>query len=200
MSRIKGIELDTIAFQMRSFMIFDFLNEYNKLEHNIRVNFEEAISALPSNVLQQLYFYYGGRIATYVDYTLQELKIDSIKYKDNEEFRCLSINQIIKILGKNHCVKAFEFQVQSIQRSSTVFTFYDCVNRLIRMRNKIAHEVYNLSFKDAELIEMLTVENLDKQPFDLLHSYDKKKMDQPSLYMASNIVYMRMINKKLSKF
>lgn len=74
MNGIKGIVQSTLSVQIKSLVIFEFLNEYNKLEQMIRKIFEQNISMLPAKVLQQLYFYNGGRIATYIDVETESIK------------------------------------------------------------------------------------------------------------------------------
>lgn len=66
------------------------------------------------------------------------------------------------------------------------------------MRNKLAHEVVDLQFKDRDLIELLSHEQIAREPFDLLQNYDVRKMDDMTLYIASNIVYIRKLLSKLN--
>ena len=67
------------------------------------------------------------------------------------------------------------------------------------MRNKLAHEVVNLRFKDQDLIELLSLEQIAKEPFDLIQNYDIRRMDDMTLYIASNIVYIRKLLSKLNE-
>lgn len=64
------MDQNTLSVQIKSLMIFEFLKEYNQLEHLIREKFEQNLPNLPSDILQQLYFYNGGRVATYIDVVL----------------------------------------------------------------------------------------------------------------------------------
>ena len=66
------------------------------------------------------------------------------------------------------------------------------------MRNKLAHEVVDLRFNNRDLIELLSHEQIAREPFDLLQNYDIGKMDDMTLYIASNIVYIRKLLSKLS--
>lgn len=193
MGPITGIDQKTLSLQIRSLMVYDFLDEYNQLERTIRIVFEENIETLPSNTKQQLYFYYGGKIGTYIEYESHGIKINELSYDERELFRNLSINQIIKIFKSNKCLQAFDFSIESIQRSTTIFPFYDCIIRLLNMRNKLAHEVSNLNFRDGDIIELLSPEQISQQPFQLLQNYDLLKMDEMTQYVASNIIYIRRI-------
>ena len=163
MGTIKGIDQKTLSFQIRYIIVCDFLDEYNQLERAIRNVFENNISNLSSSTKQQLYFYYGGKIGTYIEYESHGIKINELNYSEEELFKQLSINQIIKIFKNNRCLEAFNFSIESIQRPVTVFPFYDCMIRLLNMRNKLAHEVSNLKFKDGDIIELLSPEQIIKQ-------------------------------------
>ena len=190
---MKGINQDTLSVQIRSLMIYEFLNEYNRLEQMIRGIFEQSIPSLPPKVIQQLYFYNGGRIGTFIDTEEESVKLTAVKFKENDLFKELTINQIIKIFKKDSCLREFNFDIPSIQRSTTVFPFYDCVIRLLNMRNILAHEMVNIQFKNKDLIELLTFDQLETHSFEILQNYDVRKMDNMTQYIASNIVYMRKI-------
>lgn len=197
MNGVKGIDQNTISLQIKSLFVFDFLNEFNELEHIIRDVFEENLSHMSDKIIRQLYFYYGSKIGTYIEYESHAVKISNIVFKDEESFKDLSINQIIKIFKKTNGLDAFDFSVRSIQRSATEYSFYDCAIRLLNMRNKLAHEVSDLQFKNQDIIELLTFEQISQEPFDLLQNYDLQKMDNMTQYIASNIVYIRKLISKL---
>lgn len=199
MDGIGVIDQDTLTLQIKSLIVFDFLNEYNELERIIRNRFEQSLSILPNKIIQQLYFYYGGRIGTFIEYEETAIKLNNIKYTEKEKFKELSINQIIKIFKNNSCLAAFNFSINSIQRSTTDFSFYDCIIRLLNMRNKLAHEVCDLKFKDKDLIELLSYEQISNESFGFLKNYDIQKMDNMTQYIASNIVYIRRIISKLKE-
>ena len=197
MEGIKGIDTKTLSLQIKSLVVFEFLDTYNSLEQIIRKVFEKNLPNLEENILQQLYFYYGSRVGTYVEYESQSVKLKSVSFKKEEQFKDLSINQIVKIFKSNNSLEAFEFSIESMQRAKAEFSFYDCVIRLLNMRNKLAHELVDLQFKDQDLIELLTYDQLSKEPLFLLQNFDIQKMDNMTLYIASNIVYMRKIIEKL---
>ena len=190
MNGMKGIDQSTLSVQIKSLMIYEFLNEYTRLEQMIRETFEQNISLLPAKVIQQLYFYNGGRIGTYIDFEEDTVKLNAAQFKENDRFKDLSINQIIKLFKKDPCIKTFDFEIQSIQRATTAYSFYDCATRLLNMRNVLAHEMVNLQFKDKHLIELLTIDQLEAQNFKILQNFDVGKMDNMTQYIASNLVYM----------
>lgn len=193
MNGMKGIDQDTLSVQIKSLIIYEFLNEYTQLEQIIRETFEQNISSLPAKVMQQLYFYNGGRIGTFIDFEEDAVKLNTVKYKEKDLFKELTINQIIKIFKKDPCLKSFDVKIQSIQRATTAYSFYDCATRLLNMRNILAHEMVNLQFKDKDLIELLTFEQIESQNFKILQNFDVRKMDNMTQYIASNLVYMRIL-------
>lgn len=200
MDGIKSIHRNVLAIQIRSIIIFEFLKEYNLLEKLIREIFEKNISNLPPEILQKLYFYNGGRIATYIDFGEESLKLNVVQYKDKDKFRELKINQIIKIFKGNSCLNEFNFSVPSMQRTTVSFDFYDCVLRLINMRNKLAHEMVDLKFGDKDLIDLLTFTQFEKESLEILQNFDVGVMDSATQYIASNLLYMRRISKKLNEY
>ena len=197
MDGLKGIDASTVSMQLKSLLVYEFLKDYNELELAIRDAFEKSLPALPSEVIQQLYFYYGGKIGSYIEYEAHSTQFRSLNYHPSEQFKELSINQILKIFKENPCIKAFDFSISSIQRSTVEFSFYDCATRLLKMRNKLAHEVVAFQFRDADLIEMLTREQIAAQKFAVLQNYDTHKIDDMSMYIASNIVYIQKLLLKL---
>lgn len=200
MDGIKSIHRDILSIQIRSLIIFEFLKEYNLLEKLIREVFEENISNLPPAILQKLYFYNGGRIATYIDFEEDSLKLNVVKYKNDDKFKELKINQIIKIFKGNSCLKEFDFTVPSMQRTTVNFHFYDCILRLLNMRNKLAHEMVHLQFSDKDLIELLNFVQFEKESLEILQNFNVGIMDDVTQYIASNLLYMRRISKKLNEF
>ena len=199
MEGVKGLDTATVSLQLKSLLVYEFFKQYNELESTIRDIFEQKITTLPSEVIQQLYFYYGGKIGSYIEYESHSTKLHSLNYKIAENFKELSINQIVKIFKETPCINAFNFSITSLLRSTVEFSFYDCVIRLIKMRNKLAHEVVNFQFKDSDLIEMLTREQIVAESFAVLNNYDIQKIDDMTMYIASNIVYISRLLIKLNE-
>lgn len=193
MNSIKALSRETISLQLKSLVIFDFLNTYNEFEKCVRNVFENSIQFLLPSKKQQLYFLYGGKLGTYIEYREPSLKLTSIQYREDEQFRELSINQILKIFQADSCIDAFNFQIESLQKSTTVYPFIDCAVKLINMRNKLAHELTDLQFSTKDLIELLAIDNIKKESFSILQNYDINNMDNMTQHIASNVIYMRKI-------
>ena len=199
MDGLKGIDASTVSMQLKSLLVYEFLKDYNELELTIRAVFEKSLPVLSPEVIQQLYFYYGGKIGSYIEYEAHSTQLRSLNYNTSERFKDLSVNQILKIFKENPCIELFNFSIASIQRPAVELSFYDCATRLLKMRNKLAHEVVAFQFKDADLIEMLTREQIAAQKFTILQNYDTHKIDDMSMYIASNIVYIQKLLFKLKE-
>lgn len=197
--RIDATTVSLVSLQLKALFVYEFLKEYNELELTIRNIFEKNLSSLSLDVIQQLYFYYGGKIGSYIEYETHSTKLNTLSYKSKENFKGLSINQIIKIFQKDPKITPFNFSINSIQYSFQAYSFYDCITRLLNMRNKLAHEVVNYKFNNDDLIEMLTREQIAKKPFKALQNYDIQKTDDMTMYIASNIIYMQCILEKLNE-
>ena len=193
MDGAKGIDAVTVSLQLKSLLVYELFKEYTELELLIRKIFEKSLPTLSPEYIQQLYFYLGGKIGSYIEYESHSLKLTKLIFKPSESFRGLSVNQIIKMFKETSYIEAFNFSISSIRSSKVEYSFYDCCTRLINMRNKLAHEVVNLQFKDSDLIDMLTREQIAAESFDALQNYDIQKIDDMTMYIASNIVYIRQL-------
>lgn len=190
-------DLSTISFQLRSIIICDFLDKYNNLEKKIRFVLKNNLLKLSPDILNQLYFYYGGKISTYYEYETQTIKLKELPFKKEEKFGEFSIKQIIKIFKNNKGLEAFNFTVQSIKNSVITFSFCDCILRLISMRNKLAHEMVNLDFKGSDVVELLSWQQIAQEYPELCQNYDFQKMDDMTKYVGSNVVYLKKIINEL---
>lgn len=195
----KATEREIISLQLKSLLIFEFLNTYNQFEKTIRKTFEESIATLPAEKIQQLYFFYGGKIGSSIEYSEPGIKLQEIPYKKDEKFKNLTVNQILKIFKPTPAViESYNFTITSL-RSKTEYPFFDCALQLLNMRNKLAHELVDLKFNSKDVIEQLPVEKIKDEPFEILRDYDIQQMDSPSQDMASNIIYMRLLINHLEK-
>lgn len=187
---MKNLNKQVLISQIKSIVVYQFLNRFNQLEILMRKVFENSLKDVDVEQLHRLYFYYGGRIATYIDYETDTLRLREIKFKEDEKFKDLSITQIIKINKEAKFVKGYNFSFSSIQRESTVFDFQGSVLKLINMRNILAHELLECFFKDKDIIEILSNEKIVDLQFDFLVNYDFSLMDDMTKTIVSNFYYM----------
>lgn len=188
---------ERLVNQLRSIITYEFLKEYNMFEKSIRDNFEQSLEDIEQEHWRELYFMYGGRIHPYYEYNTPSIKLNDLKYKSNEKFPELTINQIIKFDRSKNIVRGFDFEIQSIQVKKNFFEFRDCALKLISMRNKLSHELDNCTFKECDMIELLSYDNISENYFDEVVTYDLSIMDDNSKCIFSNIIYMKIILKKM---
>lgn len=186
---------EILSSQIKSIVIYQFLNLFNEIELLIREKFEGCLADIKNEELNRLYFLYGGKIGTFFEYETDTMRLTEMKFNPNEKFKNLTITQIIKLNKKVKIIKEFEKEIKSIQRESTVFDFQDSVIKLINMRNILSHELVECVFKDKDVIELLSDEKIFSFEFDFLANYDFKLMDDSTKAIISNYAYMLDINK-----
>lgn len=189
---------EMLICQIRSIAIYQFLNLYNDLEIKIRRIFQKDLKKIDSEHLNRLYFFYGSKIRTYIDYESSAIKFNEMKFRKEETFSDLTINQIVKINKEVKFIKALIFELESIQRPSTVFGFQDCTIKLLNMRNILSHELSDCNFKDKDIIELLSDENIKKFNYDFIDNYDFNLMDDMTKAVISNFYYMQIMVEKLT--
>lgn len=184
---------EMLVLQLKSLVVYQFLDTFNKLEKIVKRDFKESLKYVDKDILNKLYFYYGGLIGTYIDNDVEALKLTENRYKREEEFGLLKVNQILKINKSTNAIKKYNDSINSVQRESTAFDLQSCIIKLINMRNVLAHEIYECSFKDKDIIELLSKEKIRDAQFEFLINYDTDLMDDMTKSIISNYYYMNKI-------
>lgn len=185
-----------IERQLKALAIYDFLKMYYKLEDKIKGCFKDTLNDLPKSIKNKLYFYYGGRIGSFISYETEELQLNKLKFNENEQFGAFSVNQILKINKENCFVAKFSTTINSIQRKMVNYNSIDCMIKVLDMRNVLAHKIEDINFTDKHIIETLTIESI-KSNIDIKTDLDLQYLDNTSLQIYSNIVYMKILLSKL---
>lgn len=180
-----------LVLRLKSLVVYQFLDSFNKLEKMIKSDFKESLKYINKDNLNRLYFFYGGLIGTYIDNDVETIKLQENKYKKNEEFGLLKINQILKINKTINLIEKYNhMELSSVQRESTVFDLQDCMTKLINMRNVLAHEIYDCTFKDKDIIELLSNKMIRDAHYEFLVNFDTDLMDDMTKAVISNYYYM----------
>ena len=183
-----------IVSQLKAIIVFEFLNSYNKLEQIIRSHFEKCLDGLEKEKINELYFLHGGLIGTFIDYNNpMALKLRENSFKVDSKFRELSTNQILKMNRKNKLIDSIKLTINSEQTKMSVFTIEDCIIKLLEMRNLLAHDIINCNFSEKHLIEVLTLDRMNKLNYSFLDGYDLTLLDDMSKNILSNYFYMEKI-------
>ena len=189
-----------IETQIEALLIRQFIVVYDELETEIRNIFTENISIISSKNKELLFFYLAGiKSNVHIEYGNHSLSAVSAQYCSNENFSMFTSNQIIKIHRQCHLLDMFDFNIQSINNKNTEYTFTDSYIKLLNMRNKLAHELSHLVFKDSDVIELLANDYIEKNSSEWLSYLDAKLMTDESKSIFSNLIMMNVIIKELKR-
>ena len=193
---------ELIKLQIKSLLIVHYVSTYSVLEKIIKQIFQEKIVKKEHKHKSKLYFAYGCMVGNDIYYDLEKesLLLNGIrKYKDEELFNNLNINKIIRFDRKEHIIEDFQTTIDSIQTKTVSYTLHDAIIKLIEMRNVLAHEVDNIIFKEKHIVDNLSIEHIKQHPYDWLEGLDVNRIDNESLAIYSNLIYMEMIITKLTR-
>lgn len=185
-----------IIFQVKAILIVRYISEYCELERLIRTRFQQEILNVDHKYKNKLYFYYGIHIGHDVTYDFEKNSVSlstTHKFNEDEMFKSLNLNKILKFEKKEKLIKDFDIEVDSFIRKNSPFRLYDCCNKLMKMRNKLAHEVDSIQFDNNDIIEILSKDFLKEIDYKYIKGYNIEDMDENSIALLSNIIYMKKI-------
>lgn len=181
--------------QLRAICIYQFLKLYNILEEKIRDSFEKGLSGLDENVRFELYFYYGSKNRTYIDFETKSIKSDDFKFNLSEKFKSFTINNILKF-SKQHpnVLQLLNLKITSVRDSMIELYFYDIVIKLLQMRNILAHEIIECNFSRC-VIDTISLKKIEEQKYSFFEGFDLNVLDQMSKDIMYNYFYMELLLK-----
>ncbi len=186
--------------QIKSIIIFQFLNSFNILEKKIKEIFKKELKTQKNEAnIKKIHFYYGSKIGTYVVPEENAIKLKEIKYNFKEEFNTFTLKEIMKFNRELNIIEEFkDLKIKSIIRPKEEYRVQDIIDKLINMRNVLAHELENCNFNNTkDIIEVLSREKLMYYNYDFLMDFDIKTMDDITINIFSNLVYIFEINEML---
>lgn len=189
--------------RIKSLLIVKFISSYAKIEKLIKNVFQKEIVLVDHKFKSKLYFLYGSTVGNDIFYNHDTETLDlscKRKYDDTELFKMLTINKIIKFDRKEKIINPFKFTIASIQMAMQEYEFHDSCIKLINMRNKLAHEIDSIAFKDSDIIEVLSKQSMRNNPIDWVDDVDLDKIDEVASGIYSNIIYIDKIIEKLEAF
>lgn len=185
-----------LILQFKSVLMVQFISNFAKLEKVIIHLFQDFIYKTDHRHKSKLYFMYGCTVGNEIFYDIERecLSLTGVrKYDDNEMFKSLKLNKIIKFDKKEHIVDLFNINIESVQKKSLVFPFHDCILKLISMRNKLAHELDKINYKDSDIIETLSIETIKRFPFSWSEDWDFDIFDNDCILLYSNLIYLEIV-------
>ena len=187
--------------QTKSIVVFLFLDEYMKLENSVRNIFQVKSLTMPLEKKQILYFYHGGEIGTQMDSSTDSIMLKEVKYSPTDKFITFSFAKIMRLNERYDLFDDLNFSIPSIRNKFTDLEFSGCAQKLIKMRNELAHNITSVTFKEQAIIESLNDDLFTKAKEDspLLANIDTSLMDDMTKHIATNLIYLEKINKALSE-
>ena len=105
----------------------------------------------------------------------------------------MTINQIIKIDKRERVIPLFDFEISSKTKKQLKYLSHDCFVSLINMRNKLAHDILNINFKNADIIELLPDKILISNQEPWIQSMDVNHISDMGREILSNYIFMKEI-------
>lgn len=194
-------------FIIKSVLIVQFISLYAKFEKKLVNIFKEEIKKVDHKHKNKLYFMHGALLSSNIvyKYDMECFEIQgsnkSWSYDENSIFNTLNLNKILRFERKENLIEQFRIKIQSIQRSIIQHDFKDSAIKLLEMRNKLAHEFDYLRFDDKCIIELLSAQTIKEhiENYSWLSGYDYTSMDEVSISLFSNYVYMNKLLDVIEK-
>jgi hypothetical protein len=190
---------EDINDSIKALAIYNFLNEFNKLESMIKNKFYQLVNEVNDSEKNMLYFFHGGLAGkVIVNYDVETLNYNEMKFKKNEEFKHFTLNQIIKLLENSSLKAYFPDDMKMMNYCIHRIGFFGSIKRFISMRNKLAHKVSDLDFKSGDFIELLSIQTIEeKLKLKINENYVEAYQIQ---IICSNLVYINMYKEYVENF
>ena len=153
-------------------IIYKFLIDYNHFENIVRDVIDSEWEKLDNNVKNRLAFYVGwlGSENKYIEYDTYSIKQEIWKYDEK-----------------------FDLEISSKTKKQLKYLSHDCFVSLINMRNKLAHDILNINFKNADIIELLPDKILISNQEPWIQSMDVNHISDMGREILSNYIFMKEI-------
>ena len=172
---------------------------FNELEERVKQIFRSLIKEKEACDINKLHFYYGLKAyRVEINYDENSFDVKTNNYDKSCDFNTLTLTDINKFNNSEKIVEELIFDVQSLQTSRQYFSFFECVKKLVNMRNVLAHRVLPPRFQDRCYIELLSDERLSNFT-ELVDESEIALMDEQTKQILSNVAYIGQINEILDK-
>lgn len=188
-----------ILEEMDALVMYKFLILYNRFENKIKEIYRMEWVDLNEDVKRRVAYYVGSikGINAYIEYDTYSTKQDIYRYDEDSLISKMTINQIIRMERKEKNVGLFNFQIDSKLNKQLTLISYDCSLKLISMRNKLAHDILNINFKSADIIEVLPNNIFEKEKDAWILNLQLDKLSDFGRAILSNYIFM---NEILDRF
>lgn len=182
-------------------IIYKFLVLYNEFENCIRDIFSSEWNSMENAVKNRIAYYVGwlGSEIKYIEYDTYSIHNEINKYDENALIKKLTINQMIRIDRKEKVISKFSFEILSKVKKQLTFLSHESFLCLINMRNKLAHNILGINFKNADIIELLSDSVIEQNDELWIRNIDLTKVSDMGRAILSNYIFMKEMLVKLRK-
>lgn len=190
-----------ILDEMNALIMYKYFIVYNEFENLISGIYYKEWSNLNEEVKRRIAYYVGSvkGINAYIEYDTYSTKQDIYKYDEDKLISKLTINQIIRLERKEKNVSKFDFEIDSLTTKQLSLISYDCILKIINMRNKLAHDILNINFKASDIIEILPNNVISISQELWISNLQLDKLNDFGRAVISNYVFMIDIIERLKK-
>lgn len=194
-----SISQDTRVLQLHAIAVYKYLHDFSRFENVVKDFLGRSRQTFEESFVNKLYFFYGGKLGTYIDAQNDSRKLTEVKYKRNEQFNSFSINEMLKLFKGNPQYDFNNWHIESVERARISYGVIDISLKFVKMRNKLAHETNSISFDSSDYVELVSIPKIVSELSGCkeFSGYDLNDMDELSQYILSNIIY---IHKVISEF
>lgn len=187
--------------KVEALIIYKFLILYNDFENCVRDVFSKEWNSMDSAIKNRIAYYVGflGCETKYIEYDTYSIHQDVNKYDEEKLVKKLTINQIIRIDRKERIISKFSFEILSKTKRQLTFLSHESFLCLISMRNKLAHNILGISFKNSDIIELLPDSFIEQNSDLWIRNIDMTKVSDMGRAILSNYIFMEEILVKLRK-
>ena len=180
---------EELQIQAKSLAIYLFLDEYNLLENIVLEEFKTEVKNIDQIKTNILYFFSGGKASFYLSPEKLSITADPQHFDEEKKFEKFSLNEILKIDEKLRIIPFLDKTI-SLKQSMADTKVRDCIRSFVRMRNRLAHKIHDVSFKNGDCIEFLSVEKILESKLIVDFGIYRNVMDDITQEVLSNVVYM----------
>ena len=195
---MKECNIEARIWQIEASLMRIYLEKFCVLENNISFCFIRDVNKLNLEIQNELLFYAAHMLSVKnYDFKKKEITTSSVKFSKARKFSCFSAARILKLQKNQTLLQVFNFNIQSINTKMLTLPFIDCCEKLLNVRNKLAHErnTLNLNYQDA--IELLSDSEILHYEHPCVSITHIDEVSNNSKILLSNIFFMDNIISEL---
>lgn len=193
-------------YSLKANLIIEFLLQFNSLEKDFKILFNEHIKTAEKELKNKLYFYDTGlrlKAGITLDLGKSSFGMQNIFFKQEEEFKNFTLKNIVMIIDNHNEYFSFcKEEIDSIKNKMTSYNILQLITKFIEMRNVLAHEILDINFKEGKhFLEIFSYKLLIDFKIDWIEETDLDLIIEDEMLGAlySNIIYIKEVRKKIEK-